>query len=418
MGLKEILSSLFDTEEKEKQIHVDDAAELFEKQREKEIKKARERQEDLREITETILADLKDSLKLVKSFEDNEDLNIVEDVAESFYIKRKNQMEDLELSEDFKPHIEEFSDFVDDFNDVSRKEGAVLNRIEKQGGSLQSSIESMIEHKEKLQEFQQEETKVLERLEEVEKDLEDIENYRKSLEETENKIDNLEEQKKKKKEDLKENEEELNRIKDSDEMDELEELEEEIENVEEERDSLESSINQDLCLIERGLKKALYEIENNNADFSGNTEDLRKLLDKKTDSFDAVDSLREVKELIQSKSLLEDRQLEKFDEGVENLSELSERKSQIEELNNNIEDLKSQKREFNVKNKKEELENDIKELEDEIEDLSSQVSDLRSKRDSVRDSFVEKVSSIEKGLNSHLSVKVELETDFISRRES
>ena len=417
MGIREILNSLLESEEKRAEIHVDETVEFFKRKRRDQINQAEKRKEELKNTTDRIIKDLNKSLELVKSFDDKEDLDIVEDVAESFYNKRKNLVKDLDLDKEFETHLEEFSEFVEEFNDVSRKEGAVLNRIEKQDGSLQDSIESMINHKEELEDFK-EDHQVLKRMEEVEKDLEDIEMFREKIHETSDRIQELEKSRNDIKEKLEKKRRELENLRDSDEMDRKNHLKEEIGSLKSKKDRINSSINQDLSLIERGLKKALYEIENGKAEFSGNTEELRNLMNKNLEKTGNVEKLDEVNELIDRESLLDERQEDKFEKGVRKLSDLKERVSRMKEISDEIESLKDEKNNLEIKEKEKNLEDNIENLKDSIEDIDNEVEDLKGEKISLEEDLKEKVLAMEEGLNSHLGVEVELESDSISRKGS
>lgn len=408
MSIKELIGDLLNTEREEIDIEPAETTEVFRKRRKNDIEDARKKEEKLRQRSDEILEELESSLKEIKEFSDDEDLQVVEDVAQSFYNKRKNLVKDLSLSKDLEDHVEDFNNFVDDFNNVSRKEGVVMKRIEKQSGQLQSSIQEMIDHSDKLQEFLEESYSPVLQLQELKEKTSEIQETERKIKETEEKIEELENRGKE--DELQKKEQRLEEIRESEEMETRDDLEERKEELEDRKQDMISSINQDISMIERGLRKAVYEIKNNETGFSGDIESIEGLMSHDfRENREAVDHLDEVQEVVKENSLLGDRQLEKFSEGVENLSNIDERLEEIDDLDSEIKEVEEELESLEVVKKEEKVSESIEQLEKEIDERQEKIEDLKDKQEKLEEELRNRISQLERFLNSELTADVSIQ---------
>ncbi|MFB6116252.1 MAG: hypothetical protein ABEK10_01960 [Candidatus Nanosalina sp.] len=375
--------------------------------RKDEIQESRERREELLEKSETIVSSIEDSLEEIKDFEDDENLDIVEDVAESFYNSRKNLVRNLQLPEDMKAHSRKFNEFVEEFNDVSMKEGAVMQRIHSKSGELGDSIEEAATHAENLEEFNENGFKPVLKLREIREKKENLQEVKDEIESLKDDLDSIEfesiEDKISRKKD------ELNELESGSEMEELKHLKSHKEKISEKKEAKRSEIERNISAIERGLKKALYQIENTETGFSGDKSDLEDLLDRNfMENPGAGKDLPEVADILDEKDVLSGRQLEKFRNGIRKLEDLDKKVQEIKVLKDEVNDLDDRIKRKDVIEEKEKIEEELKNLESDLEDRKNQASELESKIEEKEDRLQRGIDELEARLESELGREVEL----------
>lgn len=85
MKLKEKISDFLSSEREELTIQITELPEVFRERKKTEIEEALETEDQMKERSEEIIDQLGESLVEIKDFKDDEDLKVVEDVAQSFY---------------------------------------------------------------------------------------------------------------------------------------------------------------------------------------------------------------------------------------------------------------------------------------------------------------------------------------------
>ena len=394
------------------EVSIEEADTLFRDLREDKIEESRERKKELKKKSERIISDIKDSLEEIKDFEDDEDLDVVEDVARSFYNSRKNLLENLDLPEDIETHSQRFNEFIDDFNDVSMKEGAVMKRIHSKSGELGGLIEEAVDHGDKLENFVEKDFKPVLKLREIQKNKENLVEARKDIEELKERLDsietaNLEEKISRKKD-------ELNEIETSEALQRLERLKSQRDNLEQKKDDKRKKIERKISSIERGLKKGLYQIENTESTFSGSKSELEKLLNHEFMNNPYIgENLPEIADLLEKKDVLSDRQLEKFRNGIGKLENLGKQVQEIKVLEEEIEELEEKIEDSNVIERKKEVEKEVKDLKEQLKERESEISEIESRirdsQDDLDDGVAELESRLEAELGRDISIRVESE---------
>ena len=392
----DFLKKLFEEEEKEFSTEWDESAELLRELKQEEIDEAESEAEELTDESEKLIEELEKSLEEVKGYEDRQGIEAVEDVADNFYSSRKRLIENLELSKRPQTHLEDLKSFIEEFEDVSRKEEAVMKRVKNEANSLFGAIKDIHEHIEKFENFIKGDYATVTSVEEVESRIDKIENIEDKMAELQEEKSDIDIQKIE--EEISGLEDQIERLEKSEEWRQKEEIEETLEDLRKERDDIESELKKQLSKIERPLKKLVYNIESGEVEYEGSDEALKRMRDQKIDELDSVD-LSEAYSLAEENEFIDESQVKKLNEVSGALEDFSERKNKIGEIEAEIKDLENklegldvadEKRVLlnNLSSKREELRNrkiDQDELLEEIEGLeekkSKLLSDLEEKMD-------------------------------------
>lgn len=397
----------FSPKEEELEIYWNEAEEVFRERKEGQIETAKDGAEELMERTEKLVQQLEDDMEEIKDYKDRDDLDVVEDVAESFYQSRKNLVDEFSSSENIKEHHEDLKDFLNKFNDVSRKQGAVLQRIEKDSGRLSSTLDRILDHQEEIERFldnKHSSVKNLERVSQISGRIQDLNQeigeLKKDL--SSNEIEPL-------KSDISNLDDELEQLRQSSEWRKKEDLEGELEDLKQEKKELENGISNEVSQLERGLKKLIYNVENEGTEFEN---DLGKLKNLRDEDFEEVENpsseLSEAVEVLKGEELLSDRQFEKFQKSAEALSDFDKRMLEIEDYAENIEDVQKELSDLQIgdeidslEQRKERLNSDLEEKKNKREDKKNQLEKLHRRADRTYE-------ELEKALNEYLNADIDI----------
>ena len=384
-----------------------EAPEIYRERNLKEINTARDRAEDLREKTSSYMQKLKSDLDEMEDYSDDEDLKVVDDVAEDFAHSQKLTVKKAEFSEKIDNHLEDLRDFLDDFNDVSEKQGQVMKRINSRT-KLLSVLEDINDHVEDTQEFlstKYSSLKQYRRIKDLSDRIEEIDTEIKEKEMKKNGINTseLEEEKD-------EIQEDIEGLKDSDEWQELQKKRDKLEELQQQKEDLEAQISKNISKMRRGLKKLVYQVQNEEIDFEAEIDRLDLITEHEyEEAGDIQEELGEARKKIKEEELLEPRQIQNFVDAsreLEDFKEMVERKKSLEEK---VADLETEVENMDVKEELEGLEKDLRSIEDRIgrkqerkENLESSIQDLKAEKS-------EKIETLEEemceGLNADVSVK-------------
>ena len=384
-----------------------EAPEIYRERNLKEINTARDRAEDLREKTSSYMQKLKSDLDEMEDYSDDEDLKVVDDVAEDFAHSQKLTVKKAEFSEKIDRHLEDLREFLDDFNDVSEKQGQVMKRINSRT-KLLSVLEDINDHVEGTQEFlstKYSSLKQYRRIKDLSDRIEEIDTEIKEKEMKKNGINTseLEEEKD-------EIQEDIEGLKDSDEWQELQKKRDKLEELQQQKEDLEAQISKNISKMRRGLKKLVYQVQNEEIDFEAEIDRLDLITEHEyEEAGDIQEELGEARKKIKEEELLEPRQIQNFVDAsreLEDFKEMVERKKSLEEK---VADLETEVENMDVKEELEGLEKDLRSIEDRIgrkqerkENLESSIQDLKAEKS-------EKIETLEEemceGLNADVSVK-------------
>lgn len=408
MGLKEKITSVFSSEKEELEVDYTEAPEEFRQRKSSELENARERKHNLVEKSHDLAERIEDSLEEVKDYKDVDGLKAVEDVAESFYTSRKRLLEDLEFSKDLENHLADLEEFLQDFNDVSRKEGVVMKRVEKKSGRLSRVLQQAVEHRDEIEEFVENGYSNVLKLQELEQEVEEIRESGKKIGELEEKLENpsIEEREEK----INELKEKISELRESEEWQERKRLESKKEKLEEEKDQKISDIKREISKLDRGLKKAIYAVENEDTGFSGDLGKLKSLQDGKfRGNTDVTDELEQIFKVIEENSLLGKRQRKKFSSAVDNLSDLEKQVQEIDVLEEEIGEVREKLRETEVEEELESLNRELESARKDLEEREDEIEEVREELENLKESRQEKISGLERSLGRKLNADVTLE---------
>lgn len=386
------------------ELDISEAEEKFKEYKQKEMEqldqKAESLQSDIKEAVEQLKRDLTD----LKDFEDSQDRQVINDVVDNIVSDRYELINNLSLPENPEDLYKELNEFITEFEDLKRKEEAVLEEayLDKE---LSRSINSLENQRQKLSEFLDGEYRVYDRFEK----LKQLSDERKTLlndkEEIKKEIDQEihRDQLKTRKQEL---EEKLRNLKKSQKWKDFKELKERHEKKKMEKNGVISDINTTVNRMERGLKKVIYEAENGELSLD-ETDVLENLRDKKTSKIleNPEETARIVEDVVEilPDNLLNDKQQQKFVEAAEELETLPEKSEKLDELSSEIESLSQKIENHEAVEKEEKLESRIDDLKRQLEDTIDQENKLEEKVEELEYEIKELEKQIKKILDDSLN---------------
>lgn len=408
MGIKDMLGGLLPEKKKELETSWRDAESFFTEQKRSEIDSTEQREHKMRDETSEILERLENGLEAFDNYDDSRDLQIVEDVAQNFYRSRKRMIDEFDVAEDIEEHLDELEEFLEEFNDVSRKEGEVMKHIRKESPELSEALEDLMDHRDKIENFVDTEYQVILQQEKVSEYVKEIRDLKQELEEAEKDLEGRDTRDIEK--DIESIEEKLDEIEERGEWNEMKSLERELEELKKSKKEKKSQIRSYISEMDRGLKKLTYNIENEGLEFEGREKVLEKLKDKDIDSLDSVKpEVDEGLETVEEEGLLEGRDLEKFREGVEGLRSFQEIMEEIDELEKEIEDVEERLSRFDLEEERNELEDRKQRLQKDLEEKKEEVRDLEERRNEAERKLHAKILELEHFMNSLMYHDIEVE---------
>lgn len=416
MGLIDRIKEKFSRERRELEISWENSTNVFEDEKETEIRGARERAEKFTEETEEVLENIEEGLEAFNEYEDSEDIQLVEDVAQNFYRSRKRMVENFNPSEDIEEHLEDLEDFIEEFNDVSRKEGEVMKHVRKDAPQLSDSLDELLEHKEKIQSFVDTDYQVLVQLEMIKDYQKEIEEIREELEEAEKDLEGKDTRSIK--DDIEDMEEKIDELEESSRWKELKTLEREKEELIDEKERKRRQLKSSISEMDRGLKKLIYNIENEGLEFKGDKTKLKKLKDREIEKIDnPEDEVEEALERIKDEDLISKRQLEKFRAGAEDLENFTGYKEDIEELERELDDIRSEMESMDVEEEREEIRESKEKLEKDLKEKKEEIRTLEETRNKAEDRLQAKMLELEHFMDSLLKADIKVKEIEDSARE-
>lgn len=379
------------------------AAEFFQDQKQKELEKAESRAEDHVEKTRELIEELEDDLERLQDFEDRQGLDVVEDVAENFYRSRMNLVQKFTPSDDPGKHAEDLEGFIEEFNDVSRKEAEVMKRIRKSSNDLLNPLEKLDSHLEEFQNFLENEYSVVKTREEIDGLLEKKRSIEKEVENLRERRKNIELPKEK----IEDTREKIEELEESEEWKRKKELETRLEKLENERKNARRQLSRDISGLERGLKKLVYEIENSDVEFVHDTDKLEQLIDSGFPE-NPVPELEEALEILEDEDIIGGRQLDKFRSSVESLRDYPGRMETLEELDDKISSVEEQLEQLEVEDKKQSLEKREQSLQRQLEERKNEIKNIESEIERKKEDRARVIEKLEATLNQTLPQEIEL----------
>ncbi|AOV95022.1 hypothetical protein AQV86_03800 [Nanohaloarchaea archaeon SG9] len=399
MGLKDLLSKYFPKRKGTRKTSWRDAEQFFRDEKSRELEEARDKKKEHIQRTGELVEQLGEALEAFQDYDDSKDLQVVEDVAQNFYRSRKRLVKNFEASQNMEEHVEEIREFLDEFNDVSRKEGEVMKYVKDDSKELSTALENIIGHRERLEAFSEGEYMVVKQLGTVEEFVEEIQRLEEELENAQKELEGKDTRDIA--EDIEDIEEKLDEIERSEDWKHKKSLEREKKELEKKKTRKEKEIKSKISEMHRGLTKILYSIENEGLEFKNRKKVLERLESRQIDSLDdPLPEAKEALEKLEEEEILEGRDLQKFREGVKGLENFEELKDEVTEFENQIEDVEDGLEGLEIGEKKDELRQRKKRLEDDLEEKKDEVRSLEETRNEKELEFDRRIRELQHFLNS------------------
>jgi len=405
---KRKVEKLVSSEEEDIEIKHNQAQQLFDDKKSYEIEKAKSKREELIETSEKLISRLDKELEQVKSYEDNKDLNVIDDVKENIYKSRKKIIKEYESSNNIIQHNNELKTFLTDFNEASAKEKAVMKRIQKKS-ETRLSLEKLNKHSQDIQEFINNDYETVEKSRKISKLSENIDELLEKAEEEKKHIKNKKNEINEIEENLNSIKNEISQIKESQEWESKEKLENESNKLENDKANLEKSLSKKASKLDRGLKKLIYNIENQGLKFEG---DLRNLKSLRKENFSQINDigsdLRKAEEKLENEEILTERQLEKFEQTSKNLYDLDKKTAEIERLRKQIDQNQEELENMDIVKNIGDVRKKKKEVKTDLEDQRKLLRKKKEKLNDTENKISEKFRSLEEILNSSLNMNISI----------
>ncbi|MDY6780676.1 MAG: hypothetical protein SV760_09075 [Halobacteria archaeon] len=359
----------------------DSAAEDFKEEMEDEIQKAREE-------SDRVVSELKDAVdglddKLAEMEGESYDEDVVEDVMTNIVMKHRRAVERLEISDDPVDIYREMEEFIEDFQDMSKKEQAVM----RQAGlpdDFYEKLEGVEESYEELGRLLESEYSTLERYRDLDEAVSERRRNLDKLEELREERDDLGI------DEIKERRDELDAefedLKTSEVWEEYQSLKGELQEAKKEREDQIREVSQAISKTERGLKKILYESKNGDLSIGVDTRVLEEVRDSEAEEILRAEA-EEVEEAATSlrnelpENTVEGKDREKLLNGLGTLEDASEYSERIDSLEDEIESLEDRIEDHEAATRKKEIESEKESLERSLEEKDEKRDELRKRID-------------------------------------
>lgn len=388
-------------------VELGDTLEFYREEKKDEMKQAERKAEKLMDKTDELLHEIDEALEELKGYEHEKGIQTVEDVADNFYNSRKRMLDRFEPPRDIQDHTKEFGELVEEFNDVSRKEGEVLKFIENQSGDLPQLIEKMVNHREKLENFLENDYTAVTGYHKLEDRLQEISDRQKELSELRDDLSTSEIKELKQRK--KELEKKISSVEESTEWQEKIRKEEKIEQLEEEKEQIITDLSREVSRIERPVKKLLYSVENDDVDFNADQEKLRKLLDRGFYEIEGLEQvLNETERVLEEEDIADRDKRRKFLDAKVELSNLEDKKYEVDNKEEQIQELQNELDQMTVTEKRNDLREEAKELRQKIERKEDELEKDKEEADRLAGEIKDLEDKVENDLNKYLDPEIEL----------
>lgn len=399
-----------ETEQEELSLKPEEAVELVENTSEEKLEKIRDREQHLIKETDQLLDELKQNLEKVDEYEDIDGIKAAEDIAESFYNSRKIMLENFKPEKDTESYQEQLQQFLTQFNDVDRKEKALMDRMKSDVTGIAQNVQRLDEKLSDLDEFNSnalQYRKDVAKLRKLHSELEELykdeNNLEGEIKDAETDIQHL-------KTDIEEADEKIAELKDSEDWKQKSELQDEMEKMRKDRKQIKQKLSSTVSGLDRGLKKLIYQIENQGLDFSGDKSELVKLREENFSELEMMQKdLERAQQKIEDEELLTGRQFEDFKQKVEEEVDFVEEAERIQQKKDEIKELQDRISELEVVEKKSGLEERLEKLQDEHEELKEELENYQSGKEEIEQEIADKKQSIEQQTEKLLQKPVQIQ---------
>lgn len=386
MSLLDRLKSIL-KEDKQDNTHLEiqasEALDVVKNRKSQQVSDIHAREEKLIKEADELIDSLREELEAVKEYEDVDGIKAAEDIAEDFYNSRKIALDNFNPEEDSESYEEDLEDLLKEFNDINRKEKALIERMKGDASDIAQTVKELNDKLEEIKEFNAEERKILDDIQELEESAEKLENVVEKKQNLQKELDELEDEIEDKKEDRDSLETQLEDLKEEDKWKEKQQLEGEIEEIENNISRLRNTLTGYSSDLDRGLKKLIYQVENRGVEFNGRLKQLKKIREKEFGKLDSVNKdLEAALKTIEREQILEGRQLEDFQSVVEKQPEFQSKYSNIQNLEADKEEKKKELQNLEIVKRNNQVE---KKLENTKENISKKETKIEEKKEALNE---------------------------------
>lgn len=370
----------------------------FSDRRGSKLKEMDKKSSEYRERCLELLEELEEDLNQLEDFEDRKGRAVIEDNIANFISTRKNLIDNFSAPDNIEELHGEFEQFLMEFNEMSQKDGAVLEEAGIED-SFSDSLKELTELEEEIRNFLKTEYKTKERFEEMKGKTQDLKEVHNNLNSLKEDIEELEISKVES--NLEDKKEELENLKKGEIKEDYDRIQRKIEDKGDRIDEIYGKFSRAIGRTERGLKKLLYEGEVGKVSEQG-SDILRDIRDgeKKEvinkDSEEVEDAVEAAEKAARESNELNDKTQEKllkglgtlknFSELKENLQSAKQEKSELEDKLNNHE---FTERKDKLGKEKRELERKLSELEEKKDELLEEKNRLEDKGNKLENEMID-----------------------------
>ncbi len=392
------LRNLF-REKKERNVLLEDVIDFFKEEKKDQLEAEKAKAEELKKQLKEKFFVLEKKVEKLENFKSVSEKPRIDDTVENFYRTRLKLFEKTDLPEDFFELEKELEDFINDFEKVKKKEQIILKRA---GEEVDQVFKELRELKKisnmfsNLIENNFKSVKTIRSLKRISKEIEELKAKASNLKERKKKIDisTLEKEINEVRKDIREHEKD-------DRWEKLKELKKEKEELEDRKKNLKKDLSSAASNMERGIKKLVYEVENNDLELG---KDVMTMVENIRDrNFGSIqgssEKMGKVIDAVEKRNILGKRNFENFREAAKTFENIEEYNEKIDEFDKNIGSINEQIEEFSLERENKVLKNRFKSLE---RDLEAEKNKLRNIDDELKRNEKEidkKIEKMESNLN-------------------
>ena len=382
----------------EVEISLESAISYIENVKGKDINEEKKKESRLREDISKILEKVGNSLKNLNTFEsEGRQKHRIEDTVENFRKTRLKLIKDLELQKDYKVVKESLEKFINDFEEMTKKEQVILKRAGEPVNNVFTKFKEFKTVFKKYKDFLDKDFTNYSTKKEIEEVLEQIDGLKDKIEEFRVKKKGLKLQESRKK--LENSKENLEKHKKNPKWDEKEELEEKIKELQENLRSEEKFLKKCSSNLERGAKKLLYRSDKEGLLSKSTENTVRKIINGEYKSIKNSSELEKAVKVVENEGILDGKALKKFKESIKPFISIGEHIEKIERLEEDIKKCESDLNSYNLELDQKKLENNVKRAKKDVNNLEEREKYLEDKIHSLRRKLGKKKDILERKVN-------------------
>ena len=373
------------------------------------IEKLEERSKSLCGDVEEGVEDLRNDLRDLKDFSDEEDRAVIEDNVENFVDNKLSLLKGLDNFDDVEVMYSSFSDVMEELNSIDDKTEAVLDEANV-GSEFSKSLKNLTKLLERTDNFIKSDYQTVKRKKKLEEKVQELKDYSEEKQVLEEELAELEQNNLKQR--ITEKKKSLQELEESSVKDEFNSLKDDLQDREVERSQLLNKIGSSMGKMERGLKKLLHEgkISKISSEESEILRDIRdgeksKLLQKEPGK---VEKAAKAVEESTGKNFLQQSTQKKLLDGTKFFLNFSDKKEKLENLQEKTNNLEADIQNHKYLEKKESIQKEVKNLREEQEKILDEKKEIKGKIENAEYSIEQLKSEILELFDQEFNAEVEI----------